>query len=110
MSHNALSEYQQLQEETSKLLGCVGESLIDLCQGPPSEEHAAAYVAIDEQIQKFFTAYYDLRKRHELSKLSVAVLALTKSGGYLKANTPALRVNCTGTHALVVFIHVHVVA
>lgn len=110
MSHNALSEYQQLQEETSKLLGCVGGSLIDLCQGPPSEEHAAAYVAIDEQIQKFFTAYYDLRKRHELSKLSVAVLALTKSGGYLKANTPALRVNCTGTHALVVFIHVHVVA
>lgn len=89
MSNAVINEYKQLKAETSELLGSIGESLIDLCQGPPSEEHAEAYVAIDEQIQKFFTAYYDLKKRHELSKLSVAVLALTKSGESLASPAPA---------------------
>lgn len=83
MSHNTINEYRQLKAETSELLSSVGNSLIDLCQGPPSEEHAEAYVAIDEQIQKFWNAYYGLKKRHELSQLSVAVLALTKSGELL---------------------------
>eukprot|EP00879_Flechtneria_rotunda_P004959 GHRR01005234.1.p1 GENE.GHRR01005234.1~~GHRR01005234.1.p1 ORF type:complete len:470 (+),score=121.45 GHRR01005234.1:171-1580(+) len=78
MAH-VVNEYKQLKAQSSELLTEVGESLISLVEAPaPDQEEAHA--AIDQQIQSFFQAYYELRKRHEQEHLSVAVLALTKSG------------------------------
>lgn len=80
MSQTNIIEYKQLKAETGALLSSVGESLGDFCQAPPSQESTEAYKLIDEQIQKYYTVYYELKDRLEHSKLSVAVLALTKSG------------------------------
>lgn len=73
-------QYQKARTEINDVLTGVGAFLGDLCTGPAKGEHEEVHAKIDEQLQRFFTLYYDLRKRHEDACLSVAVLALTKSG------------------------------
>ncbi|GFR43890.1 hypothetical protein Agub_g5019, partial [Astrephomene gubernaculifera] len=68
------------------LLADVGSLLADLTsQEHPTgsaedEENEEARRPIDVALHSFWDSYYDLKRRHEENALSVAVLALTKSG------------------------------
>ncbi|GLC43094.1 hypothetical protein PLESTB_000863800 [Pleodorina starrii] len=68
------------------LLGDVGGLLADLTSQEHStgasddEENEEARRVIDVELQRFWQGYYELKRRHEENALSVAVLALTKSG------------------------------
>lgn len=75
-----LSEYAELRGATTALLHDVGCCVANLLDAPAASEHAGAAVSIDETLSSFFNAYYELRSRHESASLSVAILALTKSG------------------------------
>ena len=74
----APEELQSFRAGINSVLDDVGVLLGELTEGSPA--HEEAHVAIDEQLQHFFQSYYSLRQRHEQAQLSVAVLALTKSG------------------------------
>ena len=58
------------------LLRDVGTFFGDLVEAPTSDAHQL----IDEQLQRFWQLYYELKKRREDNELTVAVLALAKSG------------------------------
>lgn len=77
-----LQEYLELKSEAGSLITDLGTSLISLVEGPSdtSAECVEAHKAIDGQLQSFWGRFYQLKKRHERQQLSVAVLALTKSG------------------------------
>lgn len=66
-------------DDTEQLLDSLGELLTTLLEGP-SGDADDGHSLIDEHLRSFFHAYYELRTRHQQQTLSVAVLALTKSG------------------------------
>lgn len=72
--------YVKLKNEVAELLCDVGQSLTCLLDAPASDSHADAHIDLTQQLGTFFGSYYQLRKRLERDCLSVAVLALTKSG------------------------------
>jgi hypothetical protein len=78
MSESQVHEYLQLKGEAGSLLADLGSSLITLVEGAPDD--GEAHRAIDEQLQSFWGRFYSLKKRWNKEQLSVAVLALTKSG------------------------------
>jgi hypothetical protein len=78
MSESQVHEYLQLKGEAGELLADLGSSLITLVEGAPDD--GEAHRAIDEQLQSFWGKFYSLKKRWNKEQLSVAVLALTKSG------------------------------
>lgn len=78
MSESQVVEYLQLKSEAGGLLADLGSSLITLVEGAPDD--GEAHRAIDEQLQSFWGRFYSLKKRWNNEQLSVAVLALTKSG------------------------------
>lgn len=80
MALSSAEGYVKLKSETAELLHDVGESLASLLDAPASEQHEEAHIDLTQQLGSFFGCYYKLRKRLERDCLSVAVLALTKSG------------------------------
>ncbi len=80
------------------LLGDVGGLLADLT----SQEHSTAASegddneeasrVIDVELQRFWQGYYELKRRHDENALSVAVLALTKSGAF--PQDPPVHLTC----------------
>lgn len=72
-------EYAALKGDLEGVLVNVGKFLGELVEAPGGEDNDS-HLVIDQQIQHFFGGYYKLKKRHEEDALSVAVLALTKSG------------------------------
>lgn len=80
MSLSSAEAYSRLKGEATELLNDVGQSLASLLDAPASESHAEAHIDLTQQLGAFFGCYYKLRKRLERDCLSVAVLALTKSG------------------------------
>ncbi len=77
---SSLKTVSQLRVATDALLAEVGGLLADLLEAPQTEDDEGARHVIDTQLQRFWQSYYDLKRRHEENTLSVAVLALTKSG------------------------------
>jgi hypothetical protein len=80
MAPSSAEAYVKLKAETTELLNDVGQSLASLLDAPASESHAEAHIDLTQQLGAFFGCYYKLRKRLDRDCLSVAVLALTKSG------------------------------
>jgi hypothetical protein len=72
-------QYAQYREDIDGILCDVGKLLGDLVEAPRAEVNEANAL-IDGHLQQFFKAYYDLKSRHDDAALSVAVMALTKSG------------------------------
>ena len=58
------------------LLAQVGTFLGDLVQAPSGDGHQL----LDQQLHQFWHSFYELKKRSHDDELSVAVLALAKSG------------------------------
>jgi hypothetical protein len=83
MALSSAEAYSALRGEATQLLNDIGESLTCLLDAPASDGHAEAHIDLTKQLGTFFSCYYKLRKRLERDSLSVAVLALTKSGGSL---------------------------
>ncbi|GLI58627.1 hypothetical protein VaNZ11_000362 [Volvox africanus] len=74
------------RKSVDSLLAEIGGLLADLTsQECPTEaleddDNVKARRVIDVELQRFWQSYYELKQRHEENALSVAVLALTKSG------------------------------
>lgn len=83
MALSSAEAYSDLRGEATQLLNDIGQSLTCLLDAPASDGHAEAHIDLTKQLGAFFSCYYKLRKRLERDSLSVAVLALTKSGGSL---------------------------
>lgn len=80
MALSSAEAYAKLKAEATELLNDTGQALACLLDAPASESHADAHIDLTQQLGAFFGCYYKLRKRLERDCLSVAVLALTKSG------------------------------
>lgn len=80
MALSSAEAYIKLKDEISELLNDVGQSLASLLDAPAADGHAEAHIDLTQQLGAFFAVYYHVRKRLERDALSVAVLALTKSG------------------------------
>ncbi len=86
-------DYLRLRGSVHAVLQDLGKLLGDLVERPAAtlgggesaaeaqEEEDAAQSIIDTQLNAFFGAFRSLKLRHEDESLSLAVLALTKSGG-----------------------------
>jgi hypothetical protein len=80
MALDSAQAYVRLKGEVRDLLNEFGQALASLLDAPATESHAEAHIDLTQQLGAFFDKYYKLRKRLERDCLSVAVLALTKSG------------------------------
>ena len=76
--------YAEYRQGIDTVLSDVGVLLGDLVEAPRGEANEANAL-IDGHLQQFFKAYYELKSRHDDAALSVAVLALTKSGAWVFA-------------------------
>lgn len=65
---------------TEKLLDGIGDLLTTLLEGPAAGDEAGSLDALDAQLSSFFHSFAALRSRHQATHLTVAILALTKSG------------------------------
>ncbi|KAK9830273.1 hypothetical protein WJX72_010744 [[Myrmecia] bisecta] len=75
------SGYAALYAEVGAVLeDGLGRLLGGLVDSPAGREGSAAQVLIDQELQRFYSQYRLLQQRHRDQTLSVAVLALTKSG------------------------------
>jgi hypothetical protein len=92
MSESQVVEYLQLKGEAGSLLADLGSSLITLVEGAPDD--GEAHRAIDEQLQSFWGRFYSLKKRWNKEQLSVAVLALTKSGEHAASCDAVMQACC----------------
>ncbi len=71
------TEYNRLRAATHALLADTGSLLTTLVAAPAAD---GDHQQIDIQLSRFWQLFDGLRKRHDEAQLSVAVLALTKSG------------------------------
>lgn len=76
-------EAQSGPDTTGKLLDSLGELLTTLLEGPSGDADECGHSLIDEHLKSFFHGFYELRSREEAQSLTVALLALTKSGEQL---------------------------
>lgn len=67
-------------DTTGQLLDSLGDLLTTLLEGPSGDADECGHSLIDEHLKGFFHGFYQLRSREEAQTLTVAVLALTKSG------------------------------
>ena len=77
MDHDKLglsSQFSMVQQDTNALMSEIGEFLGTLCDGASSPSSS------DTFISSFFAGFRDLQQRCQEQTLTVAVLALTKSG------------------------------
>lgn len=72
--------YLGMRSSIDGLLADTGAFLADLLDGHGQEDDGEHCLLIDQQLQHFFTSFYQLKQRHDEGLLSVAVLALIKSG------------------------------
>lgn len=74
------SKYTELQAETSSTFEKIGKFLAGLCEGSGAYENVSGDFGVDSSIGSFFETFSNLKARHGDQNLTVAVLALTKSG------------------------------
>ena len=67
-----------------ELLSELGDLLSDLCAAPPAGTEENSLLLLDTFAGRGWKSYHALRQRLEEKTLSVALLALTKSGGFGK--------------------------
>jgi len=74
--------YMDLRTETLSIFEKVGAFLADLCDGSGTHQDAAEASSLDSNLGSFYETFSRLQARHGDQTLTVAVLALTKSGGF----------------------------
>lgn len=74
------ARYMDLRTETTSLFEKVGEFLADLCDGSGAHQDAAEASRLDSSLGSFHESFSRLQARYGDESLTVAVLALTKSG------------------------------
>ena len=72
--------YMDLRMETSSIFEKVGSFLADLCEGSETHQDSAEASSLDSNLGSFYETFSRLQARHGDQTLTVAVLALTKSG------------------------------
>jgi len=72
--------YMDLRMETSSIFEKVGSFLADLCDGSGTHQDTAEASSLDSNLGSFYETFSRLQARHGDQTLTVAVLALTKSG------------------------------
>ena len=72
------TRYSELQAETTSILDTIGRLLADLCEGSGAQHGASE--GLDINLGSFYETFSSLKARHSDQNLTVAVLALTKSG------------------------------
>ncbi|GIL46881.1 hypothetical protein Vafri_3748 [Volvox africanus] len=78
--------FASTRKSVDSMLAEIGGLLADLTsqecptEASEDEDNVKARRVIDVELQRFWHGYYELKQRHEENALSVAVLALTKSG------------------------------
>lgn len=77
------ARYRKLRAETSSTLEKIGRFLADLCEGSSTPHDASAGPSLDSNLGSFYETFSSLQARHGDQNLTVAVLALTKSGAHL---------------------------
>ena len=76
---DAAARYTELRADSAAVFGKIGSFLADLCEG--SQLHTnLAEVSVDTKLGSFHETFSSLQARHVDQNLTVAVLALTKSG------------------------------
>ncbi len=73
----AASKYPTVKADVESLLNGLGGFLTDITDGRGAVKPSAL---IGPQLNKYFDAYYTLRKRFQNDTIDCALMALTKSG------------------------------
>lgn len=76
-------KYADLRAETSSAFDKLGTFLADLCEGTEAHHDSSDRPNLDTNLGNFYETFTALKARHADQNLTVAVLALTKSGEYL---------------------------
>ena len=76
--------YMDLRTETLSIFEKVGSFLADLCDGSGTHQGAAECSSLDSNLGSFYETFSRLQARHGDQTLTVAVLALTKSGRFIQ--------------------------
>ncbi len=72
--------YMDLRTESSSIFEKVGSFLADICDGSGTHQDNAEASSLDNNLGSFYETFSRLQARHGDQALTVAVLALTKSG------------------------------
>ena len=76
------ARYMELRAETTTAFDKIGHFLADLCEGSAAHSDAAEDSNLDSNLGSFYETFSRLKARHGDQNLTVAVLALTKSGTF----------------------------
>lgn len=79
----SVAKYADLRAETSSAFEKLGTFLADLCEGTEVHQDSLGRPNLDNSLGSFYETFTALKARHADQNLTVAVLALTKSGKYL---------------------------
>ncbi len=82
--------YMDLRTETLSIFEKVGSFLADLCDGSGRHQDTAEASSLDSNLGSFYETFSRLQARHGDQTLTVAVLALTKSGKLIQPLHPDL--------------------
>ncbi|KAL3150332.1 hypothetical protein ABBQ32_000177 [Trebouxia sp. C0010 RCD-2024] len=79
---SAAAKYAELRAETSSAFDHLGLFLADLCEGSEAHQDSSSQQgpSLDTSLGSFYETFTALQARHADQNLTVAVLALTKSG------------------------------
>ena len=77
------AKYGDLRAETSSAFDKLGSFLADLCDGTEDHHEPPEKPNLDTNLGSFYETFTALKARHADQNLTVAVLALTKSGEYV---------------------------
>lgn len=79
---SAAARYAELRAETSAAFDQLGSFLADLCEGSEAHQDSSGHEGpnLDTNLGNFYETFTALKARHADQNLTVAVLALTKSG------------------------------
>lgn len=88
------AKYAELRRETSSAFDKLGLFLADLCEGSDAHDTSSEKPNLDSRLGSFYQTFTALKTRHADQNLTVAVLALTKSGKRLSPNYLVLASHC----------------
>ena len=78
-------QYVMLRSKLEDLVQDYGSSLCDLLNVPPNHlPSSPGQGLVDKNLSQFLHSYYQIKERLQQQALSVALLALTKSGDKLR--------------------------
>ena len=79
-SMTSVAKYADLRAETSSAFDKLGTFLADMCEGSEAHHDSSDRPNLDTNLGSFYETFTALKARHADQNLTVAVLALTKSG------------------------------